>query len=62
MDRIITKRQKNKKIIGTIRKVEPYPPHSCKYIGWVYRLYDADGNFIAEDINYNHLHDRLYSM
>lgn len=62
MNRIITKRQKNKKIIGWIKAVEPYPPYSCKYIGMIYKLYGADGNFIAEDTCYNHLHEQLYSL
>lgn len=62
MNRIITKRQKNKKIIGWIKAVEYYPVWSAKYSGIIYELYGADGNIIAKDICYNHLHEKLYSM
>lgn len=61
-DRLITKRQKNKKIIGYIREIEPYPVYSCKYCGKSYALFDAKGNLIAEDMNYNNLHKKLYEM
>lgn len=55
-DRLITKRQKNKKVIGYIREIELYL--SRKY----YILFDAEGNFIAKDVNYNNLHKKLYEM
>lgn len=55
-DRLITKRQKNKKVIGYIREIELYL--SRKY----YILFDAKGNFIAKDVNYNNLHKKLYEM
>lgn len=62
MNRIITKRQKNKKIIGWIKAVEYHPVWSAKYSGIIYELYGADGNIIATDICYNHLHEKLYNM
>lgn len=62
MNRIITKRQKNKRIIGWIKAVEYYPAWSAKYSGMIYELYGSDGNIIAKDICYKHLHDKLYSL
>lgn len=62
MDRIITKRIKNKKIIGYIREVESYPPSSCKYNGKYYALFNTDGQLISSDIDYNKLHKILYSL
>jgi len=61
-DRIVTKRQKNKKIIGYIREIEPFPPYSCKYIGKIYRLFDASGHIIGENLNYNIVHKKLYEL
>ena len=62
MNRIITKRQKNKKVVGWIKAVEHFPPWSCKYNGLIYELYDGNGNLVAKDICYRHLHDRLYQF
>lgn len=61
-DRIVTKRQKNKKIIGYIREVEPYPVYSCRYIGKMYKLFDASGHIVEESLNYNIVHKKLYEL
>ena len=61
-DRLITKRQKNKKVIGYIREIEPYLSNSCRYSKKYYILFDAKGNLIAKDTNYNNLHKKLYEM
>lgn len=60
--KIITKRRKNKEVVGWIRQVEYRPPWSCRYGGEVYELYGADGNLIAKSIDYNYLHGKLYSL
>lgn len=59
MDRIITKRQKNGKVVGYIREIENYPPESCRYNGKYYELY-KNGNLITTNANYNVLHEMLY--
>ena len=62
MNRIITKRQKNKKIVGWIKAVEYRPVWRCTYSGMIYELYDGNGNLIEKNICYKHLHDKLYSF
>ena len=61
LDRIITRRRLQGKIIGFIREKEVYPC-SCNYIGRYYTLHTADGTCIDKSLNYNELHNKLYTM
>ena len=61
IDRIITRRRLQGKVIGYIREREDCP-WSCTYSGRYYTLHTADGTCIDKDLNYNKLHNKLYSM
>ena len=61
IDRIITRRRLKGKVIGFIREKEDCP-WSCTYAGHYYTLHTADGTCIDKDLNYNKLHNKLYSM
>lgn len=59
MSERIVMRRKN---VGCIRRIEPYPPSSCKYVGCHYSLYDAKENFIERDTDFNRLAEKLRNM
>lgn len=61
IDRIITRRRLQGKVIGFIREKEGYP-YSCNYAGHYYTLHTANGNCIDKSLNYNELHNKLYAM